>query len=82
MIFKDVNIGVGAGPTSGFLWVMQEWLSLLFSFGNSNLKDALFLFFMIVTFPLKFIDILMEKHPMAETINSGFYIHARKKNSV
>ena len=30
-LFKDfskVEIGIGAGPTSGALWVFQEWLSL------------------------------------------------------
>lgn len=76
--FKDVHVGVGAGPTSGLLWIMQEWLSLLFSFGNSTLKDILFLIFMLITFPLKFIDILLENHPMADKIASGFYIHAKK----
>jgi hypothetical protein len=63
---------------SGFLWVFQEWVSILISFGSSLLKDVAFILVMLVTFPLKYLDLLLERHPGADKIASGFYIHAKK----
>jgi SAM-dependent methyltransferase len=80
-LFKDfsrVEVGIGAGPTSGMLWIFQEWLSLVLSFGNSTIKDVIFLILMIVTFPIKYLDIVFEKFPNAEKLASGFYIYAKK----
>ncbi len=76
--FKEVEIGIGAGPTSGALWVLQEWLSLVLSFGNRTIKDIIFLILMIFTFPIKYLDIIFEKYPNADKLASGFYIHAKK----
>lgn len=76
--FTVVDIGLGAGPTSGLLWFFQEWLSLSLSFGNRALKDMVLIGLMLVTFPLKYLDVLLETYPTADTTASGFYIHARK----
>jgi len=76
--FSDVTIHVGGGPTSGMLWVFQEWLSTLLSFGSRTLHDILFLLLMLLTFPIKFLDIFLARFPTAENIASGFYITARK----
>ncbi|MFH0800860.1 MAG: class I SAM-dependent methyltransferase [bacterium] len=76
--FSDVTIHVGGGPTSGMLWVFQEWLSTLLSFGSRTLHDLLFLLLMLLTFPIKFLDIVLAWFPTAENIASGFYITARK----
>lgn len=77
--FEIVEIGIGSGPTSGLLWVFQEWVAILFSFGSSKLHDIILLFLYILTMPLKFIDIILVKFPNAEKIASGFYIVAQKK---
>ena len=76
--FNSVDVGVGAGPTSAWLWVTQEWLSLLLSFGSSKLKDVIFLLLMVLTFPLKWIDFLLQWHKDAEKLASGLYVHAKK----
>ncbi len=76
--FKEVEVFIGAGPTSGFLWVFQEWLSILLSFGSKTLHDILFLAIMLLTWPIKFLDIFMVKLPYAENIASGFCVVARK----
>lgn len=76
--FTNVEIGVGAGPTSALLWLFQEWVSLVFSFGNDKLKDIIFLLVMILTFPIKYLDCIFEKFPNANNLASGFYIHAKK----
>ncbi len=76
--FKEVEIGVGTGPTSGMLWVLQEWLAIFFSFGSRWLHDLIFLAMMILTAPIKMLDILLVKHPYADKIASGFFVRAKK----
>lgn len=77
--FEILEIGIGCGPTSGLLWIFQEWIAILFSFGSKILHDVILLLLLIVTMPLKVIDIILVKFPHAEKIASGFYIIARKK---
>ncbi len=80
-LFKDFSVeevGIGAGPTSGFLWVFQEWLAVLLSFGSLALRDLVLLLIMFLTFPFKYIDALLEMYPSGGKVASGFYIHARK----
>lgn len=78
--FDQVEVGIGAGPTSGILWLIQEWLALLFSFGSRRLHDILFLVFMVLTSPIKMLDIFMVRLPYADKIASGFYVSAKKEN--
>ncbi len=80
--FKIIELGVGGGPTSGLLWVLQEWLATLLSFGLKKLHFVFYVFFMLITFPLKYFDIILSKFPTARNIASGFYIIARKKKKV
>jgi SAM-dependent methyltransferase len=78
--FPYAKIYVGNGPTSSMLWVMQEWLAILFSFGNRNFKECLFFVFMIISFPFKYLDAILTYYPSAENLVSGYYIHAKKKD--
>ena len=85
ILFKDweiLEIRDATGPTSGFLWVFQEYFAILFSFGIKPLYSLLHLFIMLVTFPLKFLDILLIRHPMGKNISSGYMVIARKRNRV
>ena len=80
-IFPDgceVEVLIGSGPTSGLLWVFQEWLSILFSFGSRTLHDILFLGLMVITSPIKLLDVFMVKLPLAENIAGGFCVIAKK----
>jgi len=76
--FDNVEVFVGCGPTSGMLWVFQEWLSILLSFGNKTVHDILLLGLMVVTAPVKILDAFMVKLPYAERIASGFYMFGEK----
>ncbi|WP_080777685.1 class I SAM-dependent methyltransferase [Chryseobacterium phocaeense] len=67
------------GPTSGMLWVVQEWFALVFSFGIKPLHTFLYLIFMVLTFPIKFLDVIFQYYPMSKNVASGFSIHAQKK---
>ncbi|MEM4261010.1 MAG: class I SAM-dependent methyltransferase [Candidatus Woesearchaeota archaeon] len=83
VLFKDfdiIELKCGGGPVSGFLWVFQELLSLIFSFGIKKLHIFLSLFFMVITFPIKFLDFIFIHHPMAKNISSAFFIIAKKNN--
>lgn len=79
--FSHVETAIGSGPTSGLLYVLQEWLAIFFSFGWKPLHDILFLVFMVVLFPLKFIDFFLEKTTVASTIASGFVVVARNDST-
>lgn len=77
--FEEIEAGVYSGPVSGFLWVLQEILAIMFSFGNQKLHDLLYLVFMTFTFPLKYLDIIFVRFKTAETLASNFYFYGRKK---
>jgi len=77
--FTLKEIKLGSGPTSGFLWILQEWLAIILSFGIKPLYYALLFLIMLITFPLKFLDILLIHHPKAKNIASGFVFIGEKK---
>lgn len=76
--FLTERTWIGGGPTSGWLWITQEWLALLLSFGSKKLFQLVLLLLMILTFPLKWLDLLLFYHPCAHKVASGFYVVARK----
>lgn len=77
--FEYIDVKPFGGPTSGMLWILQEWIAILFSFGSEKLHMLIYLFVMVITSPLKFLDYFLIKHPMAKNISSGF-IYIGKKN--
>lgn len=77
--FDIRRIFIGAGPTSGMLYVLEEWLSILLSFGSKTLHDIWFLFFMLLLFPVKYIDFFFNRFALAENAAGGFGIVARKE---
>ena len=81
--FKKFEIEkvIPTGPTSGFLWIAQEWFAMLLSFGIKPLHTLLHIFFMCTTWPLKFLDIIFDHHPMAHNIASGFSVIVKKPHS-
>lgn len=79
--YEKISIGIGAGPTSGMLWVLQEWFALFISFGSKHLHDIVFLILMVLLAPIKMLDILLVHHPYASKIASGFFITAKKKEN-
>jgi len=76
--FDELEILIGCGPASAFLWIFQEWFSVLCSFGSKKLHDVLLLSMMMLTFPLKFLDLYMVHLPYAENFSSIFCAIAKK----
>lgn len=80
-LFQDFSIETikpSGGPTSGFLWIFQEWLAITLSFGLPSVQKILAIVFMALTWPLKLLDYILIKHPMAKNISSGFLLIAKK----
>lgn len=76
--FTDIEVQNTGGPTSGFLWIFQEWLAMILSLGIKPLYYVWYIVLMCITFPLKFLDIVLIHHPMSAHITSGFTIRAKK----
>lgn len=76
--FRTEEVLPNGGPTSALLWVFQEWVAVLLSFGSRRLHSWAYLAVMTLTFPLKFLDALLARHPLARTISSGFVYVGRK----
>jgi SAM-dependent methyltransferase len=76
--FDELEVLIGCGPASAFLWFLQEWISILCSFGSKTLHDVILLSMMTLTFPLKFLDLYMVNLPYAENLSSLFCIIGKK----
>lgn len=76
--FTRVASGVFSGPVSGALWALQECLASALSFGVPLLRNWLTIGLMIVTWPVKYLDLLLIHFPTARNVASNFYFHGRK----
>jgi SAM-dependent methyltransferase len=76
--FKIVGIHVTAGPGSAFAWQLQETLAMLFSFNSSILFKIGLRIFGWLAVPFSWLDMLLEKHPMAWRAASGYSLVAVK----
>jgi SAM-dependent methyltransferase len=79
--FDTIKISIGCGPTSGMLYVLQDWLASLLSFSSKTLHDAWFVVFMLLLFPVKYLDLFMEAFTSATNAASGFAVVATKSLS-
>lgn len=82
VLYKDfdiVSVKSSGGPTSGFLWITQEWLAIILSFGIKPLYKFIHLILMLLTFPIKYLDLLLIFHPAASNISTSFTLIGEKK---
>lgn len=76
--FADLRVEVAGGPVSGLLWVLQEGIATLLSFGCRPLHHALYFAVMAVTWPLKYLDLFYRRLPTADQLASSFHVCGRK----
>jgi len=76
--FETLRLVNKGGPTSALLWVGQEWLATALSFGSRRLHSAIWLLVMAATFPLKYLDALLNLSPTSRNISSCFVYIGRK----
>jgi len=69
------------GPTSALLWVAQEWVCTLLSFGNRQIHNYFFVLILLLSWPLKFLDIFLANNKLVNNIPSGYVIRAKKPSS-
>jgi SAM-dependent methyltransferase len=77
--FDVLSVRVGAGPTSGMLWALQEWIAMALSFGSRRLYRLILPLTWVLS-PLKLLDLLLVHHPMAAQAASGFAIEVQKRD--
>lgn len=76
--FETIRVVNNGGPTSALLWVFQEWVAVLLSFGSRRLHVLIYVLAMLTTFPLKFLDVALKHTPLAKHISSCFIYIGRK----
>jgi len=80
--FDKLESGVFGGPTSGMLWILQEWIAMVLSLGIIPLYKIWFILILLLTWPIKLLDYILEKHPMASNVASNFYYLGCKSNKI
>lgn len=72
------SIGTRAGPTSALTAQLVTWAAILFSFGSETLYSILSTLFLLVFFPLKFLDLILGWLPTSIHGAADFYAVVRK----
>jgi hypothetical protein len=76
--FRLDEFHVTAGPGSALAWQFQETLAILFSFNSRVLYKIGLRIFGWLAIPISYLDILLEKNPMAWHAASGYAVVAVK----
>lgn len=76
--FQKIESGVYSGPVSGALWAIQEAIASVLSCGSEKLRNLLTIGLMLLTWPIKFLDLLAMRLPTAKNVASNFYFYGRK----
>lgn len=71
--FEIIESGIRGGPTSALLWIFQEWLAMALSFNITPLYSAIRIGLMLLTFPVKLLDLLFSHYSMANRIAATVY---------
>ena len=74
----DIVKNKGLGPTSGTLWILQEWIAILLSFNSKRVHLVIHTLIMCITFPIKYADIFLSKNKLAKNIASVNEVIAKK----
>ncbi|MCZ6594625.1 MAG: class I SAM-dependent methyltransferase [Bacteroidetes bacterium] len=71
--FHKIDVGVCVGPASGFVWVLREFLAILFSFNNYYLYKLSRWLFTWLTHPISFLDHFLQKNKFSHNIASSLF---------
>ena len=78
--FEEIELGVCVGPSSALSWVLRAYLvGILTGFSWSRRARRIAEFFAAwLTFPVKYLDLLVARRPAAAEMASAFYFLGRK----
>jgi SAM-dependent methyltransferase len=79
--FDRLESGVCVGPSSMMSDMMKYYMALVGSFGSETLFHVLHRGLGWVTFPLKYLDVVLSRGPNAAYMASGFYFLGRKPST-
>lgn len=77
--FEFVDSGVRAGPFSALVVNLSYLLALVFSFGFTRIYGILLHIFLLILFPIKFLDIVFASLPRSTDAAAELYFISRKK---
>ncbi len=77
--FDEIKTIPLAGPTSGMLWIVQEWLAIVLSFNITPIYYFFWFLLTIFTFPIKLLDILFIHYKFAHRIELFYLFVGQKK---
>ena len=77
--FEVKKVDVVAGPASALAWQFQETMAMLLSFNSEVLYKIGLRIFGWMAIPISWLDMLLEKNPMAWRAASGYALVAVKK---
>jgi len=77
--FSVIEFHVVAGPASALAWQFQETMAMLFSLNDKTLYKIGLRVFGWLAVPLSWLDILLERNPMAWHAASGYALTAVKR---
>lgn len=75
-----VETGNTAGPCSALTACLSAILATLLCFGSKTLQGVLQYVFLVLLFPLKFLDIIFARLPGAELCAANVYVVVRKRS--
>jgi SAM-dependent methyltransferase len=78
--FEPDASGVAVGPASAMAWVSSEFLALLLSFQSPTAYRIVRLATSWASWPIKYVDFILARHPMAYTIASAVWATARLRS--
>ena len=76
--FDKIDSGYNRGPASSMTELLVHFNALLFSFGSRTLYGINVDLFRWLLFWVKYLDVLLAKHPAAHVIYTGTYFLGRK----
>ena len=79
--FRKIELGARSGPFSALLWIFQETIASLLSFGSRPLRNFILICLYLLLFPLKVLDMIFLVYPFhaIEGIASNFYFIGEKE---
>jgi predicted SAM-dependent methyltransferase len=75
--FEVISIK-GHGSTSAMLWVFQEWVVDFFGCGSKRLRMFIWFAITLLTFPIKFLDVFLDRINAQSNISSYFEVRLKK----
>ncbi len=76
--FTTITVEPVAGPASAFTWVLIDFLAVLLSFGSQKLHFFWLIFWSIVCFPIKLLDVFLVLYPESYR-SSSFFVYVGSK---